>query len=120
MVHATQWNAVTGGGCNDDRFVIIDRNISLYCYTDLSKLLHGFVKVKEMLHATQRNVVTGGGCDCDKAIYGKIMFDHIAIINIAVVLILIFRIIIINIITLKIMTKLTLTMKIIIIIVGII
>ena len=56
---------------------------------DLSKLLLGFVKVEEMLHAMQRNVVTGGGCECDKAIYGKIVFDHIAIINIAVALILI-------------------------------
>ena len=87
---------------------------------DLSKLLLGFVKVEEMLHAMQRNVVTGGGCECDKAIYGKIMFDHIAIINIAVVLMLILKIIITNIITLKIMTKITLTMKtIMIIIVGI-
>ena len=75
----------------------------------------------EMVHATQRNVVTGGGCDCDKAIYGKIMFDHIAIINIAVVLILILKIMIMNIITLKIMTIITLTMKTItIVIVGII
>ena len=71
-------------------------------------------------YATLRNVVTGGASDCDKAIYGKIMFDHIAIINIAVVLILIFRMIITSIITLKIMTTLTLTMKTIIIIVGII
>ena len=65
-------------------FVKIGAWISLSCYINLSKLLLGFVKVEEMLHATQRNVVTGGGCDCDKAIYGKIVFDHIAIINIAV------------------------------------
>ena len=84
---------------------------------DLSKFLHGFVKVEEMLHATQRNVVTGGGCDCDKAIYGKIMFDHIAIINIAVVLILILKIKITKIITHKIMTRITLKKKTIIIII---
>ena len=65
---------------------------------DLSNLPHGFVKVEEMLHGTQRNVVTGGGCECDKAIYGKIVFDHIAIINIVIVLILISKIIIIIII----------------------
>ena len=59
------------------------KNISLSFYMDFSKSLHGFVKVEEMLHATQRNVVTGGGCDCDKAIYGKIVFDHIAIMMIS-------------------------------------
>ena len=66
--------------------------------SNLSNLPRGFVKVEEMLHGTQRNVVTGGGCECDKAIYGKIVFDHIAIINVVIVLILISKIIIIIII----------------------